>query len=197
MRLVLWLLLCLHLLLLGGIATFAYSIEGIRTRDPLPLVGVPASALCLGGLFLLGSPLFALLYFAGSGLWLLVSLRVRSWPRPSKIGLPLAIIAVSFVLVNSDRAMEFISNFATSESQHNQGHHLEIFQDTTRLVLDAPLSGFGLASYSTVFPQYREASASHLPILHPQSDFLWLASEGGLLAVGFLAVFLIMHYCIY
>lgn len=180
-----------NFLLLGGIATFAYAMEGVRTRDPLPLVGVPASALCLGGLFLLGSPVVALLYFAGSGLWLLVSLRVRSWPKPFVVGIPLAIIACSLVLVNSDRAIDLISSFATSDSQINQGEHLKIFQDTTELVLDAPLSGFGLGSFSVVFPQYREASTSHLPILHPQSDFLWLASEGGLLAVVFLIVFLI------
>jgi hypothetical protein len=156
-------------------------------------MGVPASALCLGGLFLLGSPVVALLYFAGSLLWLLVSLRVRSWPSPFKIGLPLAIIFCSLVLVKSDRAMDLISGFATSYSQINQGEHLKIFQDTTKLVLDAPLSGVGLGSFSAVFPQYREASASYLPVLHPQSDFLWLASEGGLLAVGFLIVFLIAY----
>ena len=182
-----------NFLLLGGITTFAYAMEGIRTRDPLPLIGVPASALCLGGLFLLGSPVVALLYFAGSALWLVVSLRVRSWPRPFKIGLPLAIIFCSLVLVKSDRAMDLMSGFATSYSQINQGEHLKIFQDTTKLVLDAPLSGVGLGSFSAVFPQYREASASYLPVLHPQSDFLWLASEGGLLAVGFLIVFLIAY----
>jgi tetratricopeptide (TPR) repeat protein len=182
-----------NFLLLGGITTFAYAMEGIRTRDPLPLMGVPASALCLGGLFLLGSPVVALLYFAGSLLWLLVSLRVRSWPSPFKIGLPLAIIFCSLVLLKSDRAMDLISGFATSYSQINQGEHLKIFQDTTKLVLDAPLSGVGLGSFSAVFPQYREASASYLPVLHPQSDFLWLASEGGLLAVGFLIVFLIAY----
>jgi tetratricopeptide (TPR) repeat protein len=182
-----------NFLLLGGITTFAYAMEGIRTRDPLPLMGVPASALCLGGLFLLGSPVVALLYFAGSLLWLLVSLRVRSWPSPFKIGLPLAIIFCSLVLLKSDRAMDLISGFATSYSQINQGEHLKIFQDTTKLVLDAPLSGVGLGSFSAVFPQYREASASYLPVLHPQSDFLWLVSEGGLLAVGFLIVFLIAY----
>ena len=179
-----------NFLLMGGIATFAYAMEGVRTRNPLPLVGVPASALCLGGLFLVGSPVVALLYFAGNGLWLLASLRLRSWPRPFVIGLPLAIIAFSLILVTSDRAMELISNFATSDQQLNQGDQLKIFQDTTKLVLDAPLSGFGLGSFSVVFPQYREASANYLPILHPQSDFLWLASEGGFLAIGFLALFL-------
>ena len=180
-----------NLLLLGGIATFAYAMEGVRTRNLLPLVGVPASALCFGGLFLVGSPALALLYFAGNGIWLLANLRVRSWPKPFKIGLPLAIIAFSLALVSSDRLMDHITSFATSESQLNQGDHLKIFQDTTKLVLDAPLSGFGLGSFSAVFPQYREASTSYLPILHPQSDFLWLASEGGLFAIGFLIVFLI------
>ena len=180
-----------NLLLLGGIVTSTYAMEGMRTRNPIPLVGIPASALCLGGLFLLGSPVCALLYFAGNGLWLLISMRARSWPRPFKIALPVVIITFSIFLLTSDRTMERISSFATSDSQFNQGEHLKIFQDTTKLMFDAPLSGFGLGSFSTVFPQYREASKSYLPILHPQSDLLWLASEGGLLAIGFLSVFLI------
>ena len=71
-----------NLLLLGGIVTFAYAMEGMRTRNPIPLLGILASALCLGGLFLLGSPVCALLYFAGNGLWLLISMRARSWPGP-------------------------------------------------------------------------------------------------------------------
>ena len=182
-----------NFLLLGGIATFAYAMEGVRTRMLLPLVGLPASALCLGGLFLLGSPVGVILYFAGNGLWLLASLRVRSWARPFKIGFPLAIVAFSLALLANDRSMTLISSFASSDTQLNQGYHLKIFKDTTQLLLDAPISGFGLSTFPAVFPQYREASSSHLPVLHPQSDFLWLASEGGLLAVGFLAVFLIAY----
>ena len=180
-----------NLLLLGGIVTFAYAMNGVRTRNPIPLVGLPASALCLGGLFMLASTVCVLLYFVGNGLWLLISMRARSWPKPFKIGLPVAIIAFSIFSLNSDIMMERISSFATSDSKFNQGEHLKIFQDTIKLVCDAPLSGFGLGSFSTVFPQYREASKSYLPILHPQSDLLWLASEGGLLAIGFLTVFLI------
>ncbi|MEC7230038.1 MAG: hypothetical protein VXV91_02425, partial [Verrucomicrobiota bacterium] len=180
-----------NLLLLGGIVTFAYAMEGVRTRNPIPLVGIPASAICLWGLFLLGSPICALFYFAGNGLWLLISMSARSWPRPFKIGLPVAIITFSIALLTSDRAIDLMLSFVNSDSQFNQGEHLKIFQDTTKLVFDAPLSGFGLGTFSTVFPQYREASNSYLPILHPQSDLLWLASEGGLLAIGFLTVFLI------
>ena len=180
-----------NLLLLGGIVTFTYTMEGVRTRNPTPLVGIIASALCLWGLFLLNSPVCAFLYFLGNGLWLMISMCARSWPRPFKIGLPVAIIALSIVLLTSDRVMNLISDFAKTDPQFNQGEHLKIFQDTTKLVFDAPLSGFGLGSFSSVFPQYREASNSYLPILHPQSDLLWLAAEGGLLAIGFLTVFLI------
>ena len=128
--------------------TFTYAMEGIRTRNPIPLVGIPASVLCLGGLFLLGSSVCALLYFAGNGLWLLISMRARSWPRPLKIGLPVAIIAFSMFVLTSDRAMERISSFATSDSQFNG--NLKIFQDTTKLIFDAPLTGFGLGSFDSV-----------------------------------------------
>ena len=61
---------------------------------------------------------------------------------------------------------------------------MKIYRDATDMIVDAPLTGFGLGSFSAVFPQYRDASASYHRLAHPDSDFFWLASEGGLIAVA-------------
>src|SRR5690606_1990022 len=64
---------------------------------------------------------------------------------------------------------------------------LLIFQDTWRIVRDHPLTGTGLGTYELIYPQYQRASLQNARAKHPESDWLMLASEGGLLAVGCLA----------
>ena len=43
-----------NFLILCGIATFAYGMEGLRSRAVMPLIGMPASVLCLVALLLWG-----------------------------------------------------------------------------------------------------------------------------------------------
>jgi len=180
-----------NFLALGGVATFGYAMEGLRSRRLLPLIGVPASALCLAGLVFGVSRAGVLLYFLGVGLWFIGSLRSRSMSRLIKIGFPLLVVAFSVVLTSNERTVERIMNFAAPEAQFSDEFRIKIYEDATDMVLDAPLSGFGLGAFPAVFPQYREASANSQRVVHPESDFFWLASEGGLLALGFFGVFLL------
>jgi len=54
-----------------------------------------------------------------------------------------------------------------------------IFRDTVRMVADAPVSGVGIGQFADVFPQYRRDSARAASVLHPESDWLMVASETG------------------
>ena len=177
-------------LALGGVATFAYAMEAVRTRALKPLVGVPASVLCLLGLVFSVSRAGVLLYLIGVGLWFLLSLRARSLPRVLKVGFPLVIVAFSLVVTRNEQMVDRMIDFATSGSEVRDDFRLKMYKDTADMVMDAPLSGFGLGNFSAVFPQYRKASADYEPVVHPESDILWLAAEGGLLAVAFFGVFL-------
>lgn len=182
-----------NFLALGGVATFAYAMEGVRSRTVMPLVGVPATALCLAGLVFGVSRAGVLLYFAGVGLWFVCSLRAHSLPRFLKIGFPLVVVAFSLVVSSNERTVQRIVSFVSSESQITDEFRFRIYEDTVDMVREAPLSGFGIGSFPAVFPQYRETSANHQRVVHPESDFFWLASEGGLLAVGFLVLFLFAY----
>jgi O-antigen ligase len=182
-----------NFLALGGVATFAYAMEGFRSRSVLPLVGIPSSALCLAGLVLGVSRAGVLLYFIGVGLWFLCSLRTHSLPRFFKIGFPIVVVALSVVLSSNERTVHRIVSFATAESQLEDEFRVKIYKDSIDMVIDAPISGFGLATFPAVFPQYREASANYQRVVHPESDFFWLAAEGGLLALGFLSLFVFSY----
>ena len=179
-----------NLLVLGGMASFAYGMRGVRRGKLLPLVGLAASGLCLTGLVLGVSRVGVLLYFLGVVIWLIASLRSHSMPRLIKFGLPLLMVALSFGLVSNERTAQSIVNFVTSDAQLSDEFRVKIYKDVTAMVLDAPISGFGLGTFPAVFPQYRDASANYQQVVHPESDFFWLASEGGLLALGFSGLFL-------
>lgn len=65
---------------------------------------------------------------------------------------------------------------------------LLIFQDTWRMIQDAPWTGMGLGTFAAVFPQYQQASLQTATAAHPESDWLMLAAEAGLPCVALLAV---------
>ena len=58
---------------------------------------------------------------------------------------------------------------------------IPIALDTFRMVEDHPLSGIGLGGYSLVYPFYAEKSIrGKTTALHPEDDWLMMATEGGL-----------------
>jgi hypothetical protein len=63
-----------------------------------------------------------------------------------------------------------------------------IFRDTSRLIAEQPATGVGLGQFRYVFPQYRAESARAARILHPESDWLLVASESGVPAAAVLLV---------
>jgi hypothetical protein len=62
--------------------------------------------------------------------------------------------------------------------------------DTLDLIREHPWTGIGAGQYSYVFPQYRKiaAVANDSDNLHPESDWLWMASETGIPATLALAI---------
>ena len=55
-----------------------------------------------------------------------------------------------------------------------------IYRDTLPLIESFPITGTGLGTFATVFPQYRNASLSESRAIHPESDWLMLVAEAGI-----------------
>lgn len=182
-----------NFLVIGGIATFAYAMEALRNRTVIQLIGTMASILCLVGLVLGVSRAGVLLYFLGIFIWFISSMRSRSVPRLFKIGVPLVVVAMSFAMSSNERTVQRIMAFANPATEIGDEFRIKMYRDATDMILDAPLTGFGLGSFPAVFPQYRDASANHQRVVHPESDFFWLASEGGLVAVILFGCFLLAY----
>ena len=77
-----------------------------------------------------------------------------------------------------------------SEGDRDVDFRQPIFRDTTRMILDQPLSGSGLGQFSDVFRQYRSDSARAASVIHPESDWLMVAAETGIPSALVLAALL-------
>lgn len=178
---------------LGGIATFAYAAEGFRHRVAMPLFGLPATFLCLAALYIGEARGGLAIYYLGVLLWFVWSLSVGGLPRLLKWGLPLlALILVGAAWVSERSVAGVLSVFRLDLAAATGVEH-GVAGDSLGLFLESPVGGAGLGSFAAVFPHYRDASASHLFIERPGSDFLRLLTEGGLLAIVFLAIVLFVY----
>src|SRR5205814_3505281 len=58
-----------------------------------------------------------------------------------------------------------------------------IFQDTWQLIRSSPWVGLGLGNFESIFAIFRDASHGNTRSLHPESDWLWVWSELGWVAI--------------
>lgn len=122
---------------------------------------------------------------AGSALWLgLFSLCQRRGKSS------LVAIAVSFLLLLFTALLLFGGQ--TFERFHlrdlgsagiSSDFRWRIFSDVFQLIADSPWPGIGLGNFENVFAIFRAASYSDRRAIHPESDWLWLWSETGWIAV--------------
>ena len=58
-----------------------------------------------------------------------------------------------------------------------------IYADAMKITSTAPWSGLGLGNFSAEFPQYASFHEPAIRFLHPESDLLWVMTEGGMTMV--------------
>jgi tetratricopeptide (TPR) repeat protein len=101
-----------------------------------------------------------------------------------------AIAASAFLLIAS-AALLIGGNVSTrllGLFSEGAGLRVQIYQDTFQLVKTAPFAGIGLGNFDAIFPWFRHASLNDQRILHPESDWLWLVAETGVVSVFCLVV---------
>src|SRR5205085_8612609 len=63
-----------------------------------------------------------------------------------------------------------------------------VFHDTWNLIRSSPWCGIGLGNFDSVFAFFRDVSHGKTRASHPQSDWLWVSAEMGLLALPLILV---------
>ena len=142
---------------------------------PLWIVGL----LIIGyGLILNFSRAGIILALLGVGVyWFLTTLtnpsRNKIW-----IGLASLLLVVALLLAFGGETLERLTQGDNRQSMTDDFRRL-IFRDTWTMTLQQPWFGVGLSNFPYVFPLFRKEALVDSGIIHPESDWLWLASEVG------------------
>jgi O-antigen ligase len=182
-----------NFLALGGVAAFGYAMSSLRKDRLLPILGFIASSLCFLALVWGISRAGVLLFFTGIVLVYLLYLLTGRASKGIKLGFPLLIVAFSIFLVSNSKTTERIVDFVVSTGGLSDDYRVRLAKDTWSMIESAPLTGHGLGTFAVVFPQYRDLSANHQRVVHPESDVLWLAAESGFVGLALLLGFIVAY----
>jgi len=206
------------LLMLGAIAGVGPFWDGIARRRWIYVVplGLAIGLISLGILHFNGSRAGAILLFVGFIVWMAGVFRHNVDRRIMISALVMFVLALGIFVTSRSEAWERMlkpgSNAAaspivtstladpttSSASQATPPLSLElrtlIYKDAFHMIADNPITGVGLGNFRYIFPQYRQESPTERLCLHPESSWLQLAAEGGLLAVIAAAALVILAF---
>ncbi|HEY4284303.1 MAG TPA: O-antigen ligase family protein [Chthoniobacterales bacterium] len=184
-----------NVLSLGGIIIYANAFNNLerdRRRGWLWLGGL---GLICWALILNYSRSGIILFFAGALAWHIwwLTTRDRTEAIPQTIAWgPLAILLALLLFAGGEtlvRLKQSTDFFSTSENGR-----LLIQQDAFHLFQKSPLLGIGLGNFRSLFSAHRQLFVSDSEAIHPESDWLWVATEMGLLAPLLLAAGFVLWF---
>ncbi len=184
------------LLTMGTMAALCTLFQSIRMQRHA-ITGLAATALCLTGGVLLGVSVsragFLLLGLALPAWLLALGRRYLSAKMLALLAGCAVAVAALFLYLNEDMLARFsakpnppaaVLGEASRQNPERSGElRMPIYRDTWKMIRTEPWTGVGMGMFRFVFPQYRNASATGGQCVHPESDWLMLAAEQGLLSV--------------
>jgi O-antigen ligase len=112
--------------------------------------------------------------------------------RSLSIGLSVTLCALALFLAFGGATLErSIKLFQAMRESTDSDLRVLIYRDALSLIQQAPWSGLGLGNFEPVFALAREISHSPMRVLHPESDWLWMAAELGWLAPVLALLFIV------
>lgn len=97
--------------------------------------------------------------------------------------------------------VEFLKryNIAKFSQTRNAKERIQLWDNTIQLIKDRPITGYGAASWPIYYPsksihKLKRLAEQNVTAARPHNDYLWIASENGLLGLGLYLGFLAMIY---
>jgi tetratricopeptide (TPR) repeat protein len=170
------------LMALGATLAFGLCAYSIRFGRTHALPWGMAFGVCLVALFYSNSrgPLCLLALGAFCGILIRRRISAKSLAIGASVFL---LICSATLLIGGNVTGRLLGLFS-----EGVGLRAQIYEDTFQLVRTAPFAGIGLGNFDVIFPWFRNASLNGQRILHPESDWLWLIAEAGVVSVFFLVV---------
>jgi len=121
---------------------------------------------------------------------------IRQQYRYAAVGISFLLIAFALFAMGGGELLErFVGLRGLVEGEASEDARVQFYRMTMAVVAGSPLAGFGLGNFEYVFPFYLdfEPMFDRRPV-HPESSWLWLASEGGWLLLVAVAVALFILF---
>jgi hypothetical protein len=167
---------------LGTIIALGLSGSGLRRSQWTSGAWIAALALCLSANLLSNSRASLLFLLAATMVWVVYRLGVTV--KAFAVGGGVILLITALALLLGEQVVRRLREFLLD----GVGLRGDIYHDTVRLIAAAPYSGIGLGNFAAIFPFFRDSSLNSMRVIHPESDWLWLASEAGIGAILFAIV---------
>ena len=123
-----------------------------------------------------------ILLFLGMTAWFGTIAMRRGFFQKMAVSISLVFIIATLLVMSGGNVSKRFSEGGVAAFASDHGRST-LFIESLKMTLDAPWIGIGLGNFSAIFPQFSALPATRFRFLHPESDMLWLLSEGGLLTV--------------
>ena len=170
---------------LGGILTFGFMVRAMKKREWEMIAYIAAMAAISLALMLGMSRSSIIVMLGGCLIYFLLTIERKNFRFYLKLGIPVALVFIaSFALYGGKLLDEFVGLLSTGGVGEEIRVH--IWVDASRMALTFPIFGVGLGNFRYFFPYFMNSASTPQSIFHPESDFLWVWTELGL--VGLLLV---------
>ncbi len=168
---------------LTAIMILACGQDDLRKRRKRWIVWILGLVLVVTAIVLNFSRSGIVILVAGSAFWLgAFAFRQRS-PLRLALGVSFVILLLTALLLFGEQIFERFQLRDFGSAGISTDFRWRIFHDTFRLIRNSPWCGIGFGNFESIFAIFRDASLSDRRALHPESDWLWLWTELGWLAV--------------
>jgi hypothetical protein len=168
----------------------AASYDAQRRRSRLWMVfllGFIPPLICL---YMNSSRAGLVLLFLGMTTWLGTIAMRRGFFQKLAVSTSLIFIISSLLVMSGGNVSKRFSEGSIADFAADRGRS-NLFLETLKMTLDSPWTGIGLGNFEDVFPQFSKMVEPIRRHIHPESDLLWLLSEGGMFTLlpGLLLLF--------
>jgi O-antigen ligase len=179
-----------------GIGCVAHA--GAQKRFDLLFTGVFAICLIMAGLLRTQSRGALLALGIGFSVFCIAMIAKAQTRKAVAIALAIALLLGGAALVAGEKTLGRL-RATTSQGVPDDSARarISIWRDTLKMAKDAPVLGYGLGAFQSVFPFYQDLQAEDVTVKHPESSVLqWLVEMGALPLLMFAVVgvaFLVPH----
>ncbi|WP_309398697.1 O-antigen ligase family protein [Cerasicoccus maritimus] len=181
-------------LVMVGIMALSMAYFSFSQRKALALISAVVFVITTLAISMSLSRAGLLLFVIGCGVWVILRFTIYGGQGATKFIVPLVAFSFGMMLLTGQQTLSRFNDWLGSENSMFEDFRWGIYRDSLTMIAAQPATGVGMGNFAEVFPHYRHESLSPEPVIHPESDWMWIASEMGVLGFSLMVMLVIFMY---